>query len=137
MSAISVATELRIGRKNTKAMIDADPIVKSILRPVRSGTESGGIKTTGYTQLPEQTFTITPLSGQVWDRSDPTPDEGRLPDVTEEVIGDFDMDIRKLDRIPWSKDGLIGYLLVVHVSRRRHYRTSALTKFMEEGESGS
>lgn len=137
MTKISVNTELLVGRRNTTAMIQAEPITKQILRPVTEPTASGGFRITGLVPLPEQTFTITPLSGQVWDRSDPTPDEGRLPDVTEQIVGDWDMDIRKEDRIPWDQDGLVGYLKVTHVSRLRGFRTSALIKFIQEEPDGS
>lgn len=134
MTTAAVNTELLVGRRNTEAMILADPITKQFRRPIYSDTDSGGRRKTGYNTLPEQTFTITPLSGQVWDRSDPTPDEGRLPDVTEQLIGRHNMDIQKHDEIPWEQDGLVGYLLIVHVMRKRGFRTSALIRFLEEGE---
>jgi len=137
MTVVANNTEVRVGRKNTLAMIAKEPITKSFRRPVFEETQSGGQRITGYQTVPEQTFTITPLSGQVWDRSDPTPDEGRLPDVTEQVVGRWDMDINKLDEIPWEQDGLVGYLKVLHVSRLRNFRTSALIKFMQEEPDGS
>jgi hypothetical protein len=136
VTTAAVNTELLVGRRNTDAMIAAEPITRAFRRPVFSETSSGGRRQTGFAQLPEQTFTITPLSGQVWDRSDPTPDEGRLPDVTEQVIGRYNMDIQKDDQIPWEQDGLVGYLLVVHVMRHRGFRTSALIRFLEEEEDG-
>lgn len=127
------ATELRVGRKNTTALIKAHPITSRIQRPVFNKTADGGTEISGFEALKEQTFTVVPLAGIVWDRSDTTSDEGRLGDVTEQIVGEYTMDVQKHDRISWNQDGLEGYLLVTHVSRNRHFRTAAFTRFIEDG----
>lgn len=134
---MSIATELRIARKNTRAFIDADKTIVELNRPQMATTDAGGIISAGEDTLPPQPARMVPLSGLVWDRSDPTPDEGRLPDVTEQLVMLWNADIRKEDWFPWDRDGLRGKMLIVHVSRHRHYRTSALLRFLEEGPDGN
>lgn len=127
------AYELRVARLNTAVLIDADPRVIQLRRPTRVRTPAGGLKSTGDTILPEQSFTVVPLSGNVWDRSDPTPDEGRLPDVTHQLVGMHDADVRKNDWFPWNEDGIEGKYIVTHVSTKRRYRTSCNLRFVEDG----
>lgn len=136
MTTASYAMELKIARANTVALIEMNPTSSVINRPMKYLTEAGGYRYDAWNTLPAQRFMVVPLSGLVWNRSDPTPDEGRLPDVTEQVVGRWDMDIQKEDRIPWNNHGQVGYLLVVHVERDRHYRTSALTRFIQESGDG-
>lgn len=134
---MGIDAELRIARKNTVAFINADRYNVEFNRPLYMESEAGGIVSAGTDLILPQMARFVPLSGLVWDRSDTTPDEGRLPDVTEQLVMRWDADVKKEDWFPWDKDGLTGRLLVVHVSRFRHYRTSALLRFMEEGEDGN
>lgn len=136
MSTAAYELELKVARLNTVALINQNPITTTIKRPIKSETAAGGVVTSGITLVAEQTFTIIPLAGLVWNRADPTPDEGRLPDVQEQIVGRWDMDLQKHDQIPWDKAGQKGYLLVTHIERDRHYRTAALTKFMQEEGNG-
>lgn len=136
MSTAARTIEERVARANTQALIDASPLIVSFLRPVKSVTEAGGQKETGYETLDPQRVTVIPLSGLVWNRSDTTADEGRLPDVTEQVVGMPDLDVEKHDRLPWDQDGQQGYLLITHVERGRRWRTSCLTRFIQEEGDG-
>jgi len=68
----------------------------------------------------------------VWDRSSTSADEGRLADVTHQLIGDADADIRKGDWFQFSENDLPGRYEVVHVSPQRHFRVSANLRFKED-----
>lgn len=129
---MGVDVELRIGRKNTLALIRADLTVVSLQRPQKVGTDAGGFVDGPPVSIPAQRFTIVPLSGLVWDRSDTTPDEGRLADVTEAMVGAWNADIQKDDWFPWSQNGIEGKYLITHVSNFRRWRTQALLRFLEE-----
>lgn len=136
MTAAARSIEERVGRAATQALINANPFTVSFQRPVTEETEAGGERQAGYNTLDAQTVTIVPLSGQVWNRSDTTSDEGRLPDVTEQIVGMPGLDVEKHDRLPWNQDSQEGYLLVVHVERNRRWRTSALVRFIQESGDG-
>lgn len=136
MSTAAYDVELKVARLNTLALIRQNPVTSVINRPINSETAAGGKVVSGWTQIPAQTFTVIPLAGLVWNRANPTPDEGRLPDVQEQIIARWDIDLQKHDRIPWDNAGQKGYLLVTHIERDRHYRTAALTKFMQEEGDG-
>lgn len=132
MSTASRSVEERAGRAMTRALIQANPLTVSFQRPVVEATAAGGQRKAGFNTLDPQTVTVIPLSGLVWNRSDTTADEGRLPDVTEQIVGMPELDVHKDDRLPWNLDDQEGYLLVVHVERGRRWRTSALTRFIQE-----
>lgn len=125
------AIETLIGRKNTRALIAEDPRDIVLNRPTRTPDGAGGYLM-GDSSLPAQRVRIVPLSGLVWDRSVTTPDEGRVPDITHQLVGDAKMDIRKGDWFTFSENDLPGRYVVVHVSPHRHFRTSANLKFLED-----
>jgi hypothetical protein len=120
-----------MARVNTRAFIAADPRDVALHRPVKTADGAGGY-IEGDSQLPSQRVRIIPLSGLVWDRSDTDPDTGRTADVTMQLVGDADLDIRKGDWFPFSENDLPGRYEVVHVSPTRHYRTSANLRFKED-----
>jgi len=127
-----VAAEVRVARLNTLELINQDPRVVSLNRPVTTDDGAGGQVKAPDSSLPPQKVRIIPLSGLVWDRSNPTPDEGRTPDVTHQMIGKFDMDVKKDDWFTFSENNLPGRYIVTHVSPHRHWRTSAFLKYMED-----
>lgn len=126
---IANPTERRIGVKNTKAFIDASPTEVELRRPRKEVTEAGGSRKVTPDFLPSQAFRIVPMSGLVWDRSRSTPDEGRIDDVTMQLIGMPDADVRKNDYFP-APDG--GFYLVTHVSPLTGYRREARLKFTDD-----
>lgn len=118
--AISNAAEYRIGVKNTKAFIDANPITVQLRRPKAiKNPQTGGVKRLDPELIAEQSFRIVPMSGLVWDRSRTTPDEGRVPDVTEILTCMPDADVREEDWFP-GENG--GWFKVTHVSPVTGYR---------------
>lgn len=125
--AISNALERRIGEKNTQAFIQANPITVKLRRPQVQRTEAGGTKRTDPDELPEQSFRIVPMSGLVWDRSRTTPDEGRVEDVTEELIGMPDADMQKFDYFPCENG---GWYRIEHVSPVKGYRSEGRLRWM-------
>lgn len=127
------AYELKVARLNTTVMIEADVRELELRRPVRTRTPAGGLTKATDILLPVQKFRVIPLSGNVWDRSDPTPDEGRLPDVTHQLLGEYNANVRKNDWFPWEEDDLVGKYIITHVSPFRHYRTSCNLRFIEDG----
>lgn len=128
---MSNRAELVVARKNTIALINADPRTISLRRPTFVTSAAGGkIKGSPVTVSP-QTFRIVPSSGQVWDRTKSTPDEGRVLDVTMMLIGRYDADIEQNDEFDWDEDGMAGYWKVIHVSPLRHYRTQATIEFVK------
>lgn len=114
-------TEKTIGVRNTAAFIKAHPITTKLSRPVIERTAAGGYRRTTPEVIPEQTFRIVPMSGMVWDRSTTTPDEGRVADVTQQLICMPDANVKKFDYFP--HDG--GFCQVTHVSPTRGYRREA------------
>lgn len=78
--------EERVGIRNTQAFIDAHYSEVKLRRPRTQRTEAGGVRKINPDLIPTQRVRIVPMSGLVWDRSRPTPDEGRVPDVTEMLI---------------------------------------------------
>lgn len=128
---MTAALEAHMGRLNTRAFIDADPRDVQLHRPVKIADGAGGY-IEGDSLLPSQRVRMIPLSGLVWDRSDTDPDTGRLADVTQQLVGDADLNIRKGDWFSFSENDLPGRYEVVHVSPLRHYRTSANLRFLED-----
>lgn len=125
--AVTNEMERRIGERNTQAFIDANPLVVSLFRPQRQRTEAGGMVKTSPLQLPPQKFRIVPMSGLVWDRSRTTPDEGRIDDVTEELIGMPDADVQKADYLECETG---GWYRVEHISPVRGFRSEARLRWM-------
>jgi hypothetical protein len=125
------AIETLIGRRNTRALIAEDPRDIVLNRPTRVSDAAGGFLP-GLSSLPSQRFRIVPLSGLVWDRSTNTADEGLLADVTHQLIGDADADVKKGDWFVFSENDLPGRYEVMHVSPQRHFRTSANLKYSED-----
>jgi len=128
---VTNAVEVQAARLSTRAFISADPRDVTLHRPVKTADGAGGY-IEGDSQLPSQRVRIIPLSGLVWDRSDTDPDTGRIADVTQQLVGDADLDIRKGDWFPFSENDLPGRYEVVHVSPFRHYRTSANLRYKED-----
>lgn len=128
---MGVDAELRVGRRNTDVLIQYDRSDISLQRPQKQQTDAGGYVDGPPASLPVQPFTIVPLSGLVWDRSDSTPDEGRLPDITEALVGRWNADVQKDDWFFWDQNGIAGKYIIVHVSNFRRWRTSALIRFLE------
>jgi len=125
------AIETLMGRANTRALIAEDPRDLVLHRPTRTPDGAGGFLP-GFSSLPSQRFRIVPLSGLVWDRSTNTADEGLLADVTHQLIGDANADVKKGDWFQFSENDLPGRYEVMHVSPQRHFRTSANLKFLED-----
>lgn len=126
--AIADATEKRIGIKNTWAFIQANPVKTQLRRPKVVRTEAGGVKKVDPDLLPLQFFRIVPMSGLVWDRSRTTPDEGRVSDVTEMLIGMPDADMQKDDYFP-GENG--GWFKLVHISPVTGYRKEARLRYTD------
>lgn len=124
--AIANAVERRIGERNTQAFIDANPTTVKLLRPKKQVTEALGTKRVDPDELPEQKFRIVPMSGLVWDRSRTTPDEGRIDDVTEQLICMPTADVQKLDYFPGEYG---GFFQVTHVSPVQGYRKEARLRY--------
>lgn len=127
MSVLTNKTEEIIGLRNTRAFINAHVSQVRLLRPQVQLTEAGGVRKTNPLELKEQSFRIVPMSGLVWDRSRITPDEGRVSDVTEMLIGMPDADVKKDDYFP--HDG--GWFKVVHVSPVKGYRKECRLRYTE------
>lgn len=126
---ITDSAEAIIGKRNTREFIRANQQMVRLMRPTTVKTEAQGIKKGTPQQLPEQAFRIVPMSGLVWDRSRTTPDEGKIDDVTEQLIGMPDADVQKNDYFP-VEDGS-GWYRVEHVSPVQGYRKEARLTFMK------
>jgi len=126
---MSNRAELTIARKNTRAFVSADPIRVALRRRTYIVSAAGGRVQGDPVTLPLQTFRIIPFSGQVWDRTKTTPDEGRVLDVTQQLVGYYDADVQQNDEFDWVQDGISGVYTIVHVSPHRHYRVSATLEF--------
>ena len=126
---ITNAVERRIGIRNTQAFIRANVTRVRLLRPVVIETEAGGVRKGGPDTLPEQEFRIVPMSGLVWDRSRTSPDEGKIPDVTEMLIGMPDADMEQDDYFP-NETGRGGWYKIVHVSPVEGYRREARLRWL-------
>jgi hypothetical protein len=122
------AMELKVGVKNTKAFIEANPVRIQLRRPKIEKTSAGGKRRVNPDLIPAQSFRITPMSGLVWDRAKTTPDEGSIPDVTEILIGLPDANIQKGDYFPHEG----GWFKIEHVSPLRGYRKEARLSFYNE-----
>jgi len=118
-----------VARRNTREWIKIDPVTITLRRPTYVESEAGGKVRSNPATLSPQVFRITPFSGQVWDRTKTTPDEGRVADVTQSLVGYYDADVQQNDEFDWVKDGVTGIYKVVHVSPHRHYRVSATIEF--------
>lgn len=122
---MTAAAERQMARRNTRAFIQADPCKIIVRRSTMEQTEAGGRRALSSTSLPEQTARLVPLSGNVWDRSKMTTDEGNLPDVTHQVVGMPDLDIEKDDIfVSTDNEGRKTEWLVSHISPERGNRTS-------------
>lgn len=126
---MTAATERLIARRNTRAFIDADKVAVVLRRPTLVATPAGGHKSAGLVDLPPQTVRIVPLSGNVWDRSKVTTDEGNIIDVTMQLVGMPDLDVKKGDIFDANNDEW----LVTHVSSEDGNRKSANIKQRDEG----
>ena len=126
---ITNQAERIIGIRNTEAFIRAHVQLVQLRRPQLAQTAAGGVKKNPPQVLPEQQFRIVPMSGLVWDRSRTTPDEGKIDDVTEQLIGMPDADVQKNDYFP-TEDGS-GWYRVEHVSPVRGYRLEARLTFLK------
>ncbi len=126
---MSNRAELTTARRNTRSFILADKVKIALRRPQYTESEAGGRIQISPVILPSQDFRIVPFSGQVWDRTKTTPDEGRVSDVTQQLVGYYNADIETNDEFEWDFDGLTGFYKVVHVSPKRHYRVSATIEF--------
>lgn len=122
---MTAAAERQMARRNTRAFIQADPCKIIVTRSVREATAAGGTRAVSSAALPEQTARLVPLSGNVWDRSKMTTDEGNLPDVTHQIVGMPNLDIEKDDIfVSADHEGRLTEWLVAHVSPERGNRTS-------------
>lgn len=128
--AIANAAEKRIGEKNTWAFIVANPELVQLRRPRTQPTASGGVRRLDPEILPEQSFRIVPMSGVVWDRSRTTPDEGRIEDVTEMLIGMPDADVKKWDYFPTALGDRPGFYQITHVSPVKGYRRESRLRWV-------
>lgn len=134
---ISNAAEYRVGVKNTLAFILANPVHPepgtSLFRPKTGRTPAGGIVRFNPEELAPQMVRIVPMSGLVWDRSRTTPDEGRIQDVTEILIGLPDLDVLMNDFFPAPDNTAAsdtgGWFVVVHVSPVEGYRKEARLRY--------
>ena len=122
------ATEYLIGVKNTLAFIKANKVEVELYRPTVVKTEAGGKVKGEPTRIDPQWFRIVPMSGLVWDRAKTTPDEGSVPDVTEQLIGLPDADVKKDDYFA-APHG--GWYKVVHVSPVTGYRKEARLQYTD------
>ena len=123
---IANAVERRIGEKNTRAFIAAHPSTVALRRPRTQPTAALGKRRADPDTIAAQDFRIVPMSGLVWDRSRGTADEGRIDDVTEQLICMPNADIQMDDYFP-SDEG--GWWVVTHVSPVRGYRKEARLKY--------
>lgn len=123
---ITDPTERIIGLRNTRAFIEASLTRIRLHRPVIHRTASGGVRRGEPELLPEQDFRIVPMSGLVWDRSRTTPDEGNVQDITEQLIGMPDADVKKNDYFQ-AEDG--GWFVVNHVSPVTGYRKECRLRY--------
>ena len=124
---ITNEVERIMGTRNTRAFILANRVRVQLRRPQNQRTEAGGIRRIDPELLPAQEFRIVPMSGLVWDRSRTTPDEGRIDDVTEQMICLPNADVKKNDYFP-TEDGT-GWFKIDHVSPVQGYRLEARLKF--------
>lgn len=124
---ITDEAERIVGIRNTKAFIRANKITVQLRRPQVMRTEAGGVQKQEPALIPAQDFRVVPMSGLVWDRSRTTPDEGQIDDVTEQLIGLPDADVKMNDYFP-VEDGS-GFYKITHVSPVRGYRSEARLKF--------
>lgn len=118
---MTAAIERKMGQRNTRAFIQADPSRVTLIRPTKVLTAAGGHKPGEPITLPPQTVRLVPLSGNVWDRSKQKTDEGNLPDVTFQLVGMPGLDIKKGDHFVWKHDDWE----VIHVSPEEGQRISA------------
>lgn len=123
-----IEVERVIGERNTRAFIRANPISISLNRPQKVRTPAGGWQTVDPEVIPEQTFRIVPMSGLVWDRTVTTPDEGRVSDVTLQLIGMPDADVKKNDWFEFRG----GFAQVIHVSPVQGYRKEARLNWYQD-----
>lgn len=122
---MTASAERQMARRNTRAFIDADPCKILVKRSAMEQTEAGGRRALPPVTLAVQTVRLVPLSGNVWDRSKMTTDEGNLPDVTHQVIGMPSLNIEKDDIfVSTDNEGRKTEWLVSHVSPERGNRTS-------------
>lgn len=122
---MTAAAERLMAQRNTRAFIDADPLLVSFTRQTKEVTAAGGTRASSPSTVDPQRVRLVPLSGNVWDRSKMTTDEGNLPDVTHQLVGMQDLDVKKDDTfIATDAYGRETEWLVVHVSPERTNRTS-------------
>jgi len=124
---ITNEVERKVGLRNTLEFIKANETKVLLLRPDTKLTEAGGVVRTEPSLLPAQSFRIVPMSGLVWDRSRTTPDEGRIDDVTEQLIGMPDADVLKNDY--FEAEDQTGWYQVTHISPVQGYRKEARLRF--------
>lgn len=142
---ITNAAERRVGEKNTLAFIEADPVHQKpgtiLRRPKTTKTAAGGVKRVEPDLLPPQLVRIVPMSGLVWDRSRTTPDEGRIQDVTEQLIGMPSLDVKPNDFFP-APDNVSeldtgGWYVVTHVSPVKGYRRESRLRYTSSKPSSA
>lgn len=121
------AAERLMGVRSTRQFILANSVRVQLRRPVVTKSAAGGTTNGAPEVLPAQTFRIVPMSGLVWDRSVTTPDEGRIADVTEILIGMPECDVQVNDWFPNDT----GFMLIVHVSPVRGYRRECRLRWVK------
>lgn len=136
---IASKVEERVGLKNTKSFIEANPVDTEpgtrLYRPKVADAGAGGVRKNDPDLLPPQMFRIVPMSGLVWDRSRSTPDEGNVQDVTSILIGMPDVDVKKNDYFPQpdnkAKSDHGGWYIIHHVSPITGYRRECRLRFVQ------
>ena len=124
---MSLATERRIAIRNTREIIDGDPIDVIVVRRPKVATAAGGSTKGTPLSLPPQRIRLVPLSGNVWDRSRQQADTGNMLGVVKHLLAMPDANFQKDDTF-WYND---QHWEVVHISPEKHVRIWGNLKLLE------